>query len=57
MTFEDPFVAQVAVGLAVIIPIIGVIMALKWKNRNFKGSPSKGDGWPRKDKKSEDKTD
>lgn len=57
MTFEDSFVAQVAVGVAVIIPIIGVIMALKWKNRNFKGSPSKGDGWPRKDKKSKDKTD
>jgi hypothetical protein len=57
MTFEDPFVAQLAVGLAVVIPIIGVIMALKWKNRNFKGSPSKGSGWLPRKKKSDDTSD
>lgn len=56
MTFEEPFVAQLAVGIAVVIPIIGVIMALKWKNRNFRGSPAKPDGWPH-DKKSDDKSD
>lgn len=57
MTFEDPFIQQIAVGLAVVIPIIGVIMALKWKQRNFKGSPSRGKGWIDRKKKTDDKSD
>ena len=54
MTFEAPIVQQIAVGLAIVIPIIGVVMALKWKNRNFEGSPSKGGYFQ---KKSDDKSD
>jgi len=56
MTFDDATIANIAVGLAVIIPIIGVIMALKWKNRNFSGSPSKG-GYFQKKKTDDKKSD
>lgn len=55
MTFDDPFVAQVAVGVFVTITIIGIVMAVKWKNRNFEGSPSRGSGWLPRKKKSDDK--
>lgn len=49
---ESDFFIQSGVGIFVTITIIGVIMALKWKNRNFEGSPSKGKGWlPRRNKK------
>lgn len=58
MTFDGSFAAQVAVGIFVAITIIGVVMAMKWKNRNFEGSPSKGRGWiDRRKKKSDDSSD
>lgn len=58
MTFDGSFAAEAAVGIFVAITIIGIVMAVKWKNRNFEGSPSKGSGWiNRRKKKSDDTSD
>ena len=40
----DVPVGQMALLIGFAIMIIGVIMAIKWKRRNFLGSPSKGIG-------------
>lgn len=53
MTENDPSLYY-AVGIAVAVPIIGVIMALKWKWLNFKGSPSKGGYFVKSDDKKSD---
>lgn len=42
---DTSFIAQYAGLIFLAISSIGVIMAIKWKKRNFAGSPSKGIGW------------
>lgn len=46
--------AQYAGMIFLAITIIGIVMGLKWKKRNFKGSPSKGMGWIKRKLKQSD---
>lgn len=42
---DTSFIAQYAGLIFLAVMSIGMVMALKWKSKNFAGSPSKGIGW------------
>lgn len=45
LMIDGSFIAQYVGLIFLATTSIGIIMAIKWKNRNFVGSPSHGIGW------------